>query len=110
MNYLLKKNIIYQYYLVYTIFYFPILPLPNNIFYLNALNILLVVLSLSNLLIIKIVIPTNKNVIPYTNKLTNQLPAIILVPAKTPDIIDGNLAKEDITINLEAFIGNKPPI
>lgn len=53
-------------------------------------------------------IPANAKVIAYVIIITVQFPTTKLLPAIVEEIIDGNLAKVDISRNFTGFIGNSP--
>ncbi len=78
--------------------------------YFNAFSASFVSLFLSNILIIVSIIAVNINVTAYAAILNFILPSTIPAPAIVDDITDGNLANVDIKINLNGFIGSKPPI
>ncbi len=53
-------------------------------------------------------IPAKAKVIAYVTIITVQFPTTRLLPAIVEEIIDGNLAKVDISKNFTGFIGKSP--
>ena len=89
-----------------------ILILVNEVKYVISPHFIISIISLflSFILIKHINIAATINVTKYINKLNFQFPLEIFAPTIVEVITEGNLAKVEININLDGFIGKSPPI
>ena len=78
--------------------------------YFNTFSTSSVSLFLSNTFINISIIAVIINVTTYEIMLIFIFPFTIPAPATVDEITEGNLANVDISINLNGFIGSKPPI